>query len=351
MSKLDEDLMSALKTSREEVSVKAAPKSIPITKKEVGACNDNQKLFSVIFGWEPTVIPDIPLTIYAETDWPEEIRARIPQPMEGYLWQRLVAERFCFSLFRGGPSMLHGPTGTGKTELPRQVAAKLGIPFFRVSCHKQMEMSDFLGTNQVINEDGVSVTKHTHTDTTLAATYGGVLVVDEAFRSPILMAIQSLLEVPHSLVLQDAHGTNRVLHPKYPLTICLTDNTNGTGDTTGNYDAEPQDVSTLDRIRHPIYVEYMDKKAEKALLKKNFPDLEPALIANMVGVAGKIRAAFMEGKIQQTMSLRALLNWADTVQYTGNLSMAFRMVMFDKLGANDQALVNSCFRQVTATDV
>lgn len=350
MSKLDVDLMAAIQSSTEAVVDAAKPKLDPLVAKAV-VLEEGASSFKDAFGWAPKLMKDIPVAIYKDEDWPEEIRARIPSPMPGYLWNRRHTENIVFALFRGGPILLHGPTGTGKTELPRQICAKLRIPFFRVGCHKQMEMSDFLGTNQVINDDGVSVTKHTHTDTTLAATHGGMLVVDEAFRSPILMAIQSLLEVPHSLVLQDAHGSNRVLHPAAPLSICLTDNTNGTGDTTGNYDAETQDVSTLDRIRHPVYVDYMERKAEVAMLTKNYTELDVGTINNIVAVANLVRAAFKENKIMQTMSLRALTNWADTVVYTGDIKVAFKMVFFEKLGGDDQAVVNACFRQVTGVDV
>ena len=351
MADIDAELLASLKeSSAQQVSKKPEIKEAKIEKKAI-AKKAGESLFSEIFGWKPTIIDDLPLHTYAEEDWDEKIRARIPALLKGYLWNREYTEKAALAIHVGGPILLHGPTGTGKTEMARQLCGKFGMPFFRVSCHQQMEMSDFLGNNMVVNNDGVPVTQHSHTDTTLAATYGGMLVVDEAFRSPILMAIQGLLETPHHLVLQDAHGANRILHPAKPLHICLTDNTNGTGDSSGVYNAEVQDVSTLDRLRHTLYVDYMPKKAEKAMLGKNFPDLDESILGDMVSVANLIRSAFKEGKIMQTMSLRALCNWADNSQYTGELRKSFQLCMLDKLSQDDQAVVNSCFRQVTGGDV
>lgn len=340
-----EDIDAALGTLKPDIE-EAEPENPRAIKIRPIVKDGNTKLFSDLFGWVPTSIPDIEMRVFEASEWDVSVRERIPALAAGYAWHREYAEQLAMSYHRGGPVLLHGPTGTGKTELVKQLAAMVRMPFLKVSCHKQMEQSAFLGSNRVEPENGVPKTIHTDTDTTLAARHGGLLCIDEAFRSPILMCIQSLLEVPHTLTLQDSHGVNRMLTPKMPLSIMLTDNTNGTGDDTGNYVAEVQDISTLDRVKHSLFITYLPEREERALMKRHYTNIPKIVRDDMVSVANEIRAAFLDGKLMQTFSLRALLNWADNASTSGDVVSGFQSCYFNKLSKTDQAIAYNCFRSV-----
>lgn len=349
---LDEDILEKIRASiQQEYKDKQETKPVEEIKVKDIVIKAGHKKFSQVFGFNPETIPDIPVKVWDDTDWPEEIRSRIPDVDPEYHWNPLYAEQLAFGFLVDGPLLAHGPTGTGKTSMLREYCALTRTPFFRVSCHKQMEAADFLGSNQVVNDNGVPITVHTHTDATLAMSYGGLLCIDEAFRSPILMAMQSAFETPPSLVLQDAHGSNRVLRPAQRLLIALTDNTNGTGDHTGVYDAEVQDLSTLDRVRTSIYVDYSPDEVERKMLKGKFSGLGDANIRDMVKVANLIRSAFVSNTIMQTMSIRALTYWAENSTILGDVTAGFKAAFFNKLSADDRQVVNSCYRQVYGKDV
>jgi len=290
---------------------------------------------------------NIPVKVYSPSDWPEEIRDYIPEVDPTYYFNSKLLSDLAFAVKVGGPILLHGPTGTGKTTLIEQFCAKTNIPFLKLSCHPQQEQSEFLGTRQVINDNGVPITTYSYTDCTLAATFGGFLCIDEAFRSGILLCIQSLLEVPHRLNLQDLGGKVRTLRPpKGKFWIGLTDNTTGTGDTTGSYVAEVQDLSTLNRIRHTIYIDYMNTKEELKMLTGLFPTMDPIHLGEFIKVARLIRDAFVKGSVQQTFSIRNLIGWIENYNILKNNWNSFCLCFYNKLGTDDSKIIKNCYDQV-----
>jgi|10_taG_2_1085330.scaffolds.fasta_scaffold00416_16 cobaltochelatase CobS len=314
---------------------------------------DTRALFSKIF-WKPISMPDFLIPSYSPDHWASEIRSKIPTIDKTYFLDKKTIEKIMFSIREGDTTLLHGQTGTGKTTIAEQIAAHCGIPFFRVSCHGQMEASEFLGGNSVVNENGVPITQHSSTDTTTAATYGGMLCIDEVFRSPAesLMTLQSLFEIPHKLSLQDSHGIDRDIKiPENDFFLVLTDNTTGTGDSQGNFVSEVQDTSTRNRIRRCVYVGYMSAKDELALLQKSYPDTPASIHISMIKVANLMRNAFDENIIMDTMSIRELLTWSKDLKDLRNIEQAFHFGVFGKLGKDDMVQVTDMYRQVFATDV
>jgi cobaltochelatase CobS len=278
--------------------------------------------------------------------WEPAAQARIPKKTDHYFSPELL-DKLLFAMKAGKTCLLHGPTGTGKTSNIKELAARLNMPFWRVSCHAQMEASEFLGSVSVVAENGVPVTKTAPSDVVLAFMHGGILTIDEAFRAPNLMAIQSVLESPPTLVLQDAHGVQRALEPTKDLWIFLTDNTTGTGDTTGKYIAQVQDVSSLDRITTSIFVDYLSETEEVNILKEVFKDkFEESVAKQMVIVAGLIRPAFTQNKVLQTMSIRGLINWYRNYTLIGHVGPAYRLAYLDKLGDTCKQVAIDCYRQV-----
>jgi MoxR-like ATPase len=231
------------------------------------------------------------------------------------------------------------------------------MPLVRVNCHREQQSTDFLGKD-ILKADpsGATILEYDWSMTTLAAKHGSLLLIDEAFRSPALMSIQSLLERGGTLTLPDAASLTpaqrRIVPPADKLLIALTDNTNGTGDESGAYNAEVQDLSTLDRITSTIYVDFMRAEVEQQILADMVPPAVPAaIIGRVVDWANKMRDAFKRGAVQQPVSIRATSAILRKYAATGDLPAAVILTYGNKLSQSDRVVCNEAWHQVTGEDL
>lgn len=326
------------------------PAYIPPTREVVAG----ERLFSSVFGWSPTTIPDVPVRVFQADDWSELIRPYIPAALPNgglWTWPRPATESLALAMLAGDRTLIHGPTGSGKSALVEAWAHMCGIPLIRVNCHRDMQSTDFLGKDIITTENGLNVLKYEFSMTTIAAREGGLLLIDEAFRSPVLMAIQSLLERNGTLTLPDAASLSvaqrRIVPPPGRFWIALTDNTNGTGDDSGSYNAEVQDLSTLSRITATIEVPYMSDAEQANLLQQSAPSIPTHTINDLAAWAGRMRAAFMSKNVMQPVCMRVLLSVLAKYTITGNLGGALQLAYLAKLGNADRTVAAEAYRQVT----
>lgn len=311
-------------------------------------------MFSVVFGMLPGgKSVDIPVPQFKPTDWPEQARAMIPALPSHWVHNLDVMYDLALAVLQGDTTLLTGPTGTGKTSSIVAFAAECCIPVWITSAYRRMEHTDFIGSASLRADPktGANITEYNPTQLVNSLWHGGIAVVDEAFRSPCLMTIQSLLEDKHTLVLADADGlaeNERVLQAKPGLWwIMLTDNTTGTGDTTGAYNAEVQDLSTLDRITSTINVPYPSATIEAEIIRKAYPDVTSSVATGMVRVATEVRKAHQRAAMMQTMSMRALLSWASKYVIMRDVEQAFKQAFYAKLDTDSAAVCSELYRQVT----
>lgn len=313
-------------------------------------------MFSEVFGGLPRGKRDLPVPQFSPDDWPEQARAMIPSLPSYWVHNLDVMYGIALAVLCGDTSLLVGPTGTGKTSSLMAFAAMCSIPAWVTSCYQRMEHTDFVGSASLRAdpETGANITEYNPTQLVNSLWHGGICIIDEAMRSPCLMAIQSLLEDKHTLVLADADGLEeheRVLVGKPGRWwISLTDNTCGTGDHTGSYTAEVQDLSTLDRICTTIFVDYNPPKVEQAIIEGASPHCAP-MSHKMVSVAGEVRKAYVRGAVLQTMSMRALLSWAEKYTKTGDLGYSFTTAVGAKLDPESLGVVREVWAQVIGEEL
>jgi energy-coupling factor transporter ATP-binding protein EcfA2 len=317
---------------------------------------DGERMFSEVFGWMPETLPrDIPVRVFESTDWPEAIRPFIPAALpEGELWHwpRKATELFALAMYAGDRTLVHGPTGSGKSALVQAWAHMCSIPLIRVNCHREQQSTDFLGKDIITaNADGANVLVYDWSLTTLAAKQGGMLLLDEAFRSPVLMAVQSLLERNGTLTLPDAASLTpeqrRIVPPAGRFWIALTDNTNGTGDESGAYNAEVQDLSTLGRITATIEVPYMSAEDQLAQLAKVASDVPSATLKVLADWAQAMRSAFVNKAVMQPICLRVLLSILAKYRIVGDLKLSIGLAYCSKLGPHDKLVASEAYQQLT----
>lgn len=316
--------------------------------------------FSEVFGWKPEHLPrDIPVAVFEPTDWPEMIRPYIPEALPNgglWTWPKKATELFALAMYTKDRTLVHGPTGSGKSALVQAFAHMVRIPLIRVNCHGEQQSTDFLGADIITTDaNGASVLKYDWSLTTIAAKHGGLLLLDEAFRSPVLMSIQALLERGGSLTLPAAASLStaerHIVPPAGKFWIALTDNTNGTGDESGSYNAEVQDLSTLGRITATIEVPYMTPKEQAALLKRSHPDVPDATLKDLSDWADNMRRAFASKSVMQPICMRALLSILDKYAVTGSLALSIHLAYVSKLSNADKVVANEAYTQVTGDNL
>ena len=77
-----------------------------------------------------------------------------------------------------------GHTGSGKTELVNQLAARLGRPFIRIQCSGDMKVSTFLGNKTIDIEKEQRIIKWIDSIFVTAAKIGAFVLVDEYDQAP-----------------------------------------------------------------------------------------------------------------------------------------------------------------------
>lgn len=159
-----------------------------------------------------------------------------------------------------------GPAGSGKTTQPEQFAAHTGRPFVKITFSRQTEVADLVGGYEV--KDGATVWK----DGALIAAMkrpGTVILFDEPTLAPagVQAVIQAVTDEHRTFTI---HATGEVVRAAPGIVFCVADNTNGSGDDTGQYAGTNQSNAALvNRFKVMVRVDYLSKAQETRALQNH----------------------------------------------------------------------------------
>lgn len=328
--------------------VEKEPEPEPALSKVV--LGDGEKWFTDVFGIKkvPESLPNLTVRIYGSGHYEEGVRKLIPEPEATYHAQGLNEYMFTKAMRSNQRVLLTGPKGSGKSTLPKQYAALVGQPFFRVQARRTTEAEDLFGNISVRNGNVV----FNDGPITIAARHGGLVCLDEAslLQPGAAMALQWLLEPGGKISLPDYPSDNpddKIVEPHPDFRIVLTDNTTLAGDHTGEYvGTNVQNAAFRDRIDLFINVSYMSPTAEFTMLKKHVPEIPDTVLKSMVQLATEVRAGYSKGECDCTVSPRVLLRWAkDTVEF-GNAGIAFIYTFSNSVSPDDQVVLSTIYQKV-----
>lgn len=247
----------------------------------------------------------------------EQTKLYIPTSNTNYVFRKdSLRDLLAFLMRPRGDAMwITGPTGSGKTSIVLETAARLNWPVTQVTCHGSLEFLDLKG-QFILKSDGSGQQpsmRYQYGPLATAMKYGHILILNEVdLMDPGELAGMNDVLEGRPLFLPEC---NEVIEPHPNFRLVATANSAGNGDATGLYQGiQSQNIAAMDRYR-VLEIDYPDKAIEESILAKIAPQILPAIRSKMVQMAEEIRSAFkgsdgVPGRLSVTMSTRTLVRWA-----------------------------------------
>lgn len=255
-----------------------------------------------------------------------------PKVDNNYHWPEVTGP--ILSAFRRSkPVFVYGPAGSGKTEFAKQVAARWGRPFVRISCDDQTEAQTLVGMTV---PDANGGTKWQDGQLTAAIRVPGtVILIDEpsVARPGALFVLQAVMDDDRRLHIAE---TGEVVPVAPDVVLLLADNTNGTGDITGQYEATRRlNRATLDRPALIARFDYMSPVDEAAVIhaKTGLPKKAAAVLAKFGALT---RAQEQNGKVSHGVGLRRLIALAELLVDGVDATLAYQLAVIEGAPYDDK---------------
>ncbi|WP_419663856.1 CobS: predicted cobaltochelatase [Desulfosarcina variabilis str. Montpellier] len=246
------------------------------------------------------------------------------------------------------PTMVHGPTGSGKTTLIEQIAARINYPVMRINHQSDMYSYDIVGQVQI--REGETTFEYGPLPFSMERPL--ILIMDEwdAINPEIGMMYQPVLERRHdgrlgNIILTAAGGQKVVSNPMFR--IVATSNTCGLGDDKGHYQGtQIQNLAFVSRFQLRVKLDYLKPEHEKAILHKKFPTLSGDEQGLLTETARKIREQYEAGRIDVPYSLRDLINWAELYVLLGDAKKAMTYSCTSILPFQDAKTISELIQRI-----
>jgi cobaltochelatase CobS len=284
--------------------------------------------------------PDFIVTSYYNiSDWDIDEQELIPDEEEVKYYQpdHDVLYPATLGISRNKKVLVYGPTGSGKTEMYKFIAALIHQPYMRINGRQDMESDSLLGKPWVSGGD----MHFALGELPIGLQKGRLICFDEPWKTPsgIQMALQRYYERDGVLFLDDMPGSihDKTIVPENRARMVLCDNVIGTGDNMDQFGATLiQDSSTLNRMDMVLKLDYLPKTAEIKMMMHRFDFLPKTKASKMVQIANLIRTGYIGGDFGVTISPRNLITWAELAFDLKDYNEAFKWTMLERYSEDDE---------------
>jgi len=256
----------------------------------------------------------IPAPVSVTIEIRDSVSELVPKKEEYVFRKELLSDLLAWHKGAAGddPLYLTGPTGSGKSSLITQTAARLRIPLYVVSCHERMEIPELFG--RFVVRDGQMNWVDGPLVAGLKDPEGAWVFLDEidTIYPGTFVGLNAVLEGRRVSIPE----TGELLDPsKYGAKIIVAGNTAGNGDDTGIYQStKRQNAASMGRFM-VVNVGYPTSDEEIKVLSKSCPDVPEEIGGGMIKVANMVRELYQGGEIECVFCTRTLIRWANLCQF------------------------------------
>ena len=229
-----------------------------------------------------------------------------PKKSDGFYVEESTWNFLVRNIIKCIPTILIGPTGTGKTELVIRAAEKLGINCHIYDMGSMIDpLSDLLGTHRLKN--GSSVFDYAKFVSDIQKP--GIILLDELSRAPLMTnnilfpCLDSRKTLP--IEIADSENTREVkVHPNcvFIATANIGVEYSGTNDI---------DAALMNRFI-PIQLDYLDAETETDIIRVR-AKISKQSAEKIVKIANLIRAEYLNSNISRSVSTRETIACGEMV--------------------------------------
>lgn len=261
-----------------------------------------------------------------------------------YIFRQEELLSLLYAIITNERCWLHGHTGTGKTTLIEQVAARLNWPVRVVNFDSEITRMDLIGRDTLVNDGGTTISKFVDGILPQCMAEPYFIICDEMdyIRPDVSYVMQRVFE-GNGLTITEDGGRHVAPHPMFR--IFATGNTQGQGDDFGMYaGARVQSMALLDRFTAWIMVDYLPPEMRRKLLASAVPHLEPKMADKVAQYVTEHIEAFKTAKVVKPISPRGMISLAKSIaNFTAMMpkTEAKKAVEF----AVNRTILNACTQQ------
>lgn len=282
----------------------------------------------------------------------------VPALDDNYIFRPYELFRALWSLITNKRSWLTGHSGTGKTSLCEQIAARLNWPTIVVNFDSEISRMDLIGREVLINEGGTTVSKFIDGVLPMAMQGPYLLVCDEIdfVRSDVSYVLQRALQGDGMVLTEDG---GRMVRPHPMFRISATGNTKGQGDETGLYPGARQQTEAFrDRFTCWISVDYLDETERMQLIRSKVNGIDDPTALKLNKYATEHMTAFKGAQVIQPLTPRGIISLGEALVHFAALfpahaqreavSQAFNTVVLDRASPQDAVVLKGIVDRVFA---
>ena len=246
--------------------------------------------------------------------------------------------------------LMFGPTGSGKTSIWEQIAARLNFNFVRINFDAGITRSDLVGMHVV---KGKSMTFEEGILPTGMSLPGTIICFDEwdTASEEVSFVLQRPLESNSQLLLLEDNKRIVKLHKEN--VIVATANTAGMGDDTGLYSGtRQQNYSQINRFSLTIETNYLPEKDEVEILERKFGSasegktIDSDILKAMVRLVNAVREAHTRGELSVPLSTRDLINWGEKMRIWGSPQKSAKYCFVNRYPLEDREVVEALIKRI-----